>query len=914
MIYQTAFGAGLSAADLLTVLNGSLSGTLVLSAVRDATVRDEADRIVDFRLALVNSQAESYLHLTGATGRTWKEVMGACWSPYLPSVFERVLRTQKPRQVEQAIDLPGRSSTRWFRFLVSPLGDGVTVSFDPTPGYGMNPVDPSHTDSRLRAVLDTTQTGLFIVSPEYAMGPCGEMTDRIVDFFFTDCNQAFADLAGLTPRDLRGQRASDAFPTYRSNGFAERIIDVYQRSAAERFEFYYAGDGLDRWFDISVKRFGNELLVDYLDIHELKRSEEQARRHQVLLSSILEGSVASLLTLEAIRDEQGMVTDLRVLHANSVVARLAGSTPEAMQGQPWDAYFPGIHECGLFDAYVRVFETGKPFQAEVYYPHDQVAGWFYISAKRFDDRGVTLSFIDISSLKEAERAHREQAQVLEGIFSVAPLSLVVHESVYDEAGNLTDLRFQRVNEMAARQLGRPVSELVGRTFSESFPGLMASNPFTAIFQAKRTGEMLENEIDHQGDGFEGTLLQKARWEGERFIYASIDISERKKAEEQLRQQQLLLRTVIDHSPAGLILVDPIYDESGRIVEFIYRMTNKTNADIVGKAIQEMEGHRIGDVFPGWQQLELFTDLVEVCRTGQSKQYIGEYDSFGIRAWFDYHYTKVGEGVLLTFLDVTALKEAEMTQQVQTQALERSNRDLLRSNDNLKQFAYIASHDLQEPLRKILSFGDILSERHGSQLGESGLDLIQRMQTASRRMSSLIHDLLAFSRISNHAPRLHQVDLEAIARGVLHDLELRLAESGGQVELGHLPRLSGDRSQLHQLMTNLITNALKFHRPGVAPRVVIRAQTVTGEALPEGTGLPAEARYHRIEVSDNGIGFDEKYLDRIFTLFQRLHGKTSYAGTGIGLAICKRVVENHHGYLTASSRPGKGSSFWIYLPA
>ncbi len=252
-------------------------------------------------------------------------------------------------------------------------------------------------------------------------------------------------------------------------------------------------------------------------------------------------------------------------------------------------------------------------------------------------------------------------------------------------------------------------------------------------------------------------------------------------------------------------------------------------------------------------------------------------------------------------------------------LEEANRLLIRSNENLQTFAYVASHDLQEPLRKIQQFGDLLMTRFAGSMGEE-LGYIERMQSAAGRMSALIKDLLNYSRISTQREASRPVPLEETLQQVLSTLELTIQQTRAQVSVGPLPVVLGDGSQLGQLFQNLLSNALKFRRTDqtgvpVAPRIEVKASWVAADHLPEGIKLSRGGMaYYRIDVVDNGVGFEEKYLDRIFQVFQRLHGKSAYSGTGIGLAICAKVVANHGGAITARSQPGEGATFSVYLPS
>jgi PAS domain S-box-containing protein len=242
-----------------------------------------------------------------------------------------------------------------------------------------------------------------------------------------------------------------------------------------------------------------------------------------------------------------------------------------------------------------------------------------------------------------------------------------------------------------------------------------------------------------------------------------------------------------------------------------------------------------------------------------------------------------------------------------QQLARQTEELARSNQELEQFAYIASHDLQEPLRKIEAFGDRLKRKYDKTLDEQGHDYLARMQNAAGRMRTLIQDLLAFSRVTTQSRGFSPLSLSTLLEDVLGDLEVRIQETNAQVIVDPMPTLEADALQMRQLFQNLIGNALKFQQPGTSPIIHIRHSD-------EPSVKPDQAQsFCCITVSDNGIGFEEKYLDRIFKVFQRLHGRNEYEGTGIGLAVCAKIVERHGGQLTAQSAPDQGATFIIRLP-
>lgn len=261
------------------------------------------------------------------------------------------------------------------------------------------------------------------------------------------------------------------------------------------------------------------------------------------------------------------------------------------------------------------------------------------------------------------------------------------------------------------------------------------------------------------------------------------------------------------------------------------------------------------------------------------------------------------GAVLTFKDITerrkgqeALKSAYDNLE---QRVEERTAALKRSNQELEEFAYIASHDLKEPLRKVVTFGDRLLETE-TQLTSKGKNYLERMQKSVLRMQNLIDDLLDYSRLSSKSMVLEPVNFTKIVQKLLVDLEARIKKTKGTIHIGPLPTCEAEPTQMRQLFQNLITNSLKYHRQGVPPVI-----NLTSSKNGNGTW--------KIQVEDNGIGFDEKYADRIFHLFERLHGKSDFEGTGMGLAICEKIVSRHHGSITARSVPQKGSTFIIHLP-
>lgn len=259
-------------------------------------------------------------------------------------------------------------------------------------------------------------------------------------------------------------------------------------------------------------------------------------------------------------------------------------------------------------------------------------------------------------------------------------------------------------------------------------------------------------------------------------------------------------------------------------------------------------------------------------------------------------------VIAFIIDITVRKQQQDAIRQQKEMLEAYSENLKASNEELQNFAYISSHDLQEPLRKIRAFGDRLKMMEYDKLGDQGKDYLDRMLNAAVRMQTLINDLLTFSRLTTRAKSFQPVDLEKVLREVLSDMEVTVEKSGAVIRHDPLPVIDAEPTQMRQLFQNLLSNAIKFRHENSVPEVTISCRTVHddyGNELAE------------IRVKDNGIGFDTKYNDRIFNIFQRLDG-LKYEGSGIGLAICRKIAIRHGGNITAESEPGKGATFIVTL--
>ena len=385
----------------------------------------------------------------------------------------------------------------------------------------------------------------------------------------------------------------------------------------------------------------------------------------------------------------------------------------------------------------------------------------------------------------------------------------------------------------------------------------------------------------------------------RFMGIVRDIAELKEKEEALKASEKRYRGLFDLSHDGVVFaaLDGTVEEA-----------NPAYLDMLGYDLDEIVNMTYQQLTPArWAAME--ADIVEeqLLSRGYTDEYEKEYIRKGgsvfpvaVRAILVRDETGRPVRLMGIARDITEQKQAK-------EALERHARDLARSNEELEQFAYVASHDLQEPLRKIRAFGALLADEKSESLDDEGRQYIDFMTDAAARMQTLVSDLLALSRVTTAARPFEDLALGEVFDTVLSDLSVALQEADGRVDVAAAPTVEADRTQMEQLFRNLIGNALKFRRPGVAPRVTVE---MAEGAMPL-DAIPGPA--HTIVVADNGIGFEPDQGSRLFQPFKRLHARHQYEGAGIGLAICEKIVLRHHGRITATATPGAGAAFTVTLP-
>jgi PAS domain S-box-containing protein len=517
------------------------------------------------------------------------------------------------------------------------------------------------------------------------------------------------------------------------------------------------------------------------------------------------------------------------------------------------------------------------------------------------DRTFALEQTNEELRTEVEARQKIEQDLVASERRLATFAAATFEGIVDsERGRILDC-----NEQYARMLGYTVNEMKGMAIAD----LIAPEDRDGVMDNIRRGG--ESNTEHamlRKDG--ARILVEVEGKpttADRRIAVLRDITARKQMEKALRESEERYRRLFQGIQEYFVLQEVIEDD-GKPVDLRYLEINPAMERLLGKTRAEVVGRTRSEVL-GQPDPELVESVGRVAGTGEPLH--TERYSRAVGRWFEsFSYRSRAGEVATLAVDTTDRKRAEEAlrkahAELEIRVQERTA-ELEERNKELQEFIFIASHDLQEPLRKIRTFGDLMLNRVADSLSDEGRDYVSRMQKASARMQALLQSLLAYSRITTKEEPFKETSLRQSIEEALSTLEMTVKEKDARVEVADLPNVEANGTQMIHLFQNLISNALKFQEGDQPPHVRIDAR-----ALEDKSG---KTKAYEIRVDDNGIGFDESYLDKIFIPFQRLHGKDQYEGVGMGLAICKKIVERHGGSLTARSTLGKGATFIVTLPA
>lgn len=622
--------------------------------------------------------------------------------------------------------------------------------------------------------------------------------------------------------------------------------------------------------------------------------------------------------------------------ANEGLLEVWGKT-ENVIGKPLLTAIPELQEQGFIALLDQVRATGEPFYAYEY-PINLVRNgqeetlYFDFVYKPYYEEGsdVALGVISVGHEVTKQVKATQKVEESEGkyrsLFETVDQGFSVIEMIFDENEKPIDYRFIEINPVFEEQTG--LKNAIGKTAKELIPNL-EQHWFEMYGKVALTAKSIRftESSEAMGRWFDVYAFPIGESSKHQVALLFTDITEQRKTEQKIKESEDRFLNLADESPIFVFIVEP--DEIASVSYW-----NKTWLTYTGQTPEQAQGRAWDGILhpddvpvamefylPAFKTKQsYFIPAVRVKRhDGVYRWHAfkgnpryspnGDFNGF-VGVGFDIHEQKVAEEALKQSESQLQLKIAERTIE-----LERTIEELKRSNANLEEFAYAASHDLKEPVRKIRTFTDRLKNNFAGRLRDEDQHYILRMEKATERMQNLINDLLEYSHVSGGTNNVDELNLNTKVEQVLIDLEVEVAEKQASIEVGQLPTIKGNRRQMQQLFQNLITNALKFNKPGQNPEIKITARVIKGRDF-ENYNLPddlKERSFNLIEIADNGIGFAQEHAETIFRMFQRLHGKAEYDGTGIGLAIVRKVVENHKGFITAESAPGEGATFKILLP-
>ncbi len=618
----------------------------------------------------------------------------------------------------------------------------------------------------------------------------------------------------------------------------------------------------------------------------------------------------------------------KTLYISPQLKTITGYEPEDWIADPelWNnSIYPDDRE-RVMEEYTRTYEAQQPSISEYrLITRDGRVIWLSDETRLIHDRkGKPLFWqgvmIDITGRKRAEQVQQAIYRISHAVVTTTSLDELfssIHDilgelmpvqnlyiALYDPKNNLLSFPYFKDLYDEAPQPGKPRHGMTEYVLRNKAPVWAPENVFNELLQRGEVEQIGAPSIDWIGVPLmvgervigvmvtqsytKGVIFTQEHFDLMKFISTQVALAiEHKRDQQRISDALEYNKTLINSSSLGI----STYDTSGRCL-----LANESLSRILGSAREQLMNENYNEI-PSWKDNGMLASALEAKISGnETRCEVHTIKSEGEDLWLDCRFTPFysnGEPqLLLSIDDITIAKQAELNLHIYADKLEQSNRDL-------QEFAYIASHDLQEPLRKVLAFGDRLASKYSDVMDDTGRDYLKRMRDASQRMQTLINDLLTFSRVSTRAQPFARVDMEELIYDVVSDLENQLDRTHGRVEISSLPTIEADPTQMHQLLQNLVNNALKFHQAGLPPLVQISSKRA--------------GRTCQIIVKDNGIGFDEQYLDRIFKPFQRLHSRQEYEGSGMGLAICRRIVERHAGEITAQSIEGVGSTFVVTLP-
>jgi PAS domain S-box-containing protein len=773
--------------------------------------------------------------------------------------------------------------------------------------------------SRLKGI--EKEYSLFMQAPMVIALVKGE--DNILEL----ANAEALKLWGKTP-DVQGKPLAVAIPEVQGQGIIELLNRVRQTGepyiakeepmfsmAGGKKQLHYHDRVYQPYYEDGEATPSGVLTISH-DVTELVQARQKVEESEVKYRTLFDSMDQGFCIIEMIFDGHNKPVDYRFLETNPVFEKQSGLSHAV--GKTVRDLVPGL-ESHWFEMYGQVALTGEAIRFTE--GSAAMARWFDVYAFRIGGPGslkVALLFTDITQRRIAEEKMRQSEQIFRNLVLQAPVAMAVNRG--------EDLVFDVVNQKMLQLIGR-TEEIVGKPLLQAMPELEGKPIIDILNDLLRTGRPF------YGNEQLVPLMKDDRWEDRyfNFVYTPLieggkvtgvmnvatEVTEQVEARKKIEEGNEELQLAIEIADLGSFRLDVLTNQA-------------TNSDKVNEWFgYEVQGYSMQD---GFRQIHdddrdrVLQVIQDSLQSETASRHDITYRVIHPRTGILRHLRSVGKAlfneegkpylIVGIIQDITQqviyqqqMEEGEAT--LQQKVLERTI-ELEKRNRELEQFTHVSHHDLQEPLRKILMFTDMVKPEAKEKLSEASQMRLKKVSDAAARMSAALRDVLDYASL-NRVEQLAEVDLDETLAAVLADLELVVSEKKASILSDALPSLQAVPGQMHQVMYNLVNNALKFSKPGVPPVIHIRCKDLDAEARSVHPELDPRQHYYHITVQDNGIGFPPGTAEKIFVMFQRLHSKDAYAGTGIGLALCKKAVENHRGKIWAEGQPDNGATFHLILP-
>lgn len=629
--------------------------------------------------------------------------------------------------------------------------------------------------------------------------------------------------------------------------------------------------------------------------------------------------------------------EMRIQYANQSMIDVWGKGPDVI-GKTYSEILPELASQEIYSQLDFVFTTGTAFHKRGQRVDLVVDGklqpfyFNYSFTPLFNGEGsvygVMNTAAEITDLVLAKQQVEQSERNFRSMILQSPVAMCI---LLGPEHNI-DI----ANDQMIQLWGKPREQVMGKPMFDALPDSRDQGLESLL------SDVFHKGITHRFDQRPVELFRNGQYETtyQNFVYQpykdgqgtitgvlsiSVEVTEQVKYQQQLKlneealqqrvdertkeleNQRNLLNNILVNSSNGISVSEMVRDENGKVIDAATVLANDAAIKFTGLPRELYLSRTATQIDPHILESEYGHTCLKTLESGMPSviQYFLEYTG----RWLELTVSKMDDDHLIhIFTDVTSIKEAQLQ-------LERLVKDLKRSNANLEEFAYAASHDMKEPIRKIHFFANQLKEQLHSMLNERQQSLFEKLEHASEAMGTLIDDLLTYSQVNKGATIEENVDLNEVLKAVLVDLELQITEKNAHVSIMQLPLIKGNSRQLHQLFQNLLNNAVKYSKESEEPDITVSSQLVNGKEIrPDLPSQMANRNYYLVVVKDNGIGFEQSDAERIFNVFTRLHGNAEYKGTGVGLSIARKVMENHLGLIWAESEPEIGASFKMLFPS